>query len=217
MKATLLLMPAGLLIVAAVIVNAVTNPQVSLFVGWLFCALAALAVVTMASPLEDEVGRLDAAQIFTAAWFVLLSSSMTAGSLWNTSIWVPPAEMRAFVKVPADVWVLAGVTLGANLGVRIAFSLNKNLNRSNLKTGDRLQQLFMSPLDMQGKPNMAIAQYVLMNVVAIVVYAVAIFQLFYSIGEKIPVPDFPTIPAEVLSLIGVSAGGFLVANSIPRE
>lgn len=57
----------------------------------------------------------------------------------------------------------------------------------------------------------------LMNVIAIVVYAVAISRLFHTVSGTSPVPDFPTIPAEVLSLIGVSAGGFLVASSVPRD
>lgn len=108
MKTTLLLLPAGLVIVAAVIVH-VVEPQVELYTGCLFCASAPIAVVAMAGPLENEVGRVDAAHLFSAAWFVLLTSSLAAGSLWNISMWTPRKRADADVGLREG----AGGRLGA--------------------------------------------------------------------------------------------------------
>lgn len=92
--------------VIAVSENAVADPQVALHTGWLVCTFAPIAVVAMAGPIENELGRLrlDAAQLFIAAGFVLLTSSVAAGSLWNDSVWAPAKKPElAFIYVPAAI------------------------------------------------------------------------------------------------------------------
>lgn len=178
-------------------------PQLGLFIGCLLCATATVSLLLFVDrPLTHEVGRDDAAHAITAAWFVLLISSMAAASLWNIFQWPgpaccpanPPAAclLTAYVSIPKEVWVLAGITLTANFGVRLAFRLNRGEARSSRNDDiPKVQQLMSSPLDLDAKPQMGIAQYLMLNMVGILVYGIAIARIFGVVNVRESVGRFP--------------------------
>jgi hypothetical protein len=196
------------------------KPHWALFGSWLLCAAAALFVVNVVrSPLKNEVGRDDAAQLFTISWFVLLTSAMAAGSLWNVFVWdTGSTELSAFVKIPPEVWVLGGIAVLSNVGVRAAFALSTKPGKYEVRsTPDRLSGLMTLPLDSDGSGKMAAAQYVVFNMLGLVVYGVAIARLFGSVVGSNPVGTFPTIPSEVLGLMAVSGGGLVISSAVPSR
>lgn len=193
-------------------------PGVALFIGWLLCAIAAITVVkAVQEPLTNEVGRYDAAHLFTIAWFVLLTSAMASGSLWNICAWNSTAtQLNAFVDVPPGVWILGGITLLSNVGIRTAFALSTGPDKLNIAPGPTaMDDIVKPPLDPDGSTKMAAAQYVIFNLLALVVYAIAIARVFSVVKVGELVGTFPAIPEEMLGLFAVSAGGFVVTSATP--
>ncbi|MBK7464715.1 MAG: DUF2778 domain-containing protein [Betaproteobacteria bacterium] len=214
-----LVLPLALM-VAAVMVHwlASGSPGVALFFGWILCAMAATRVVmAVQDPLANEVGRYDAAHLFTIAWFVLLTSAMASGSLWNVFVWrTDTTTLNAFINVPASVWILGGITLLSNVGIRLTFALSQKPNQLEKEPlQSKLDEIVTPPLDSDGSTKMASAQYVLFNLLALVVYGVAIARMFALATAGEPLGSFPAIPDEVLGLFAVSAGGFVVTSAVP--
>lgn len=150
---------------------------------------------------------------------------MAAASLWNIFQWAGPAGclgnppaaclLTAYVSIPKDVWVLAGITLTANFGVRLAFRLNRGEAKSSRHDKiQKVRQLMSSPLDLDAKPQMGIAQYLMLNMVGILVYGIAIARIFGVVKVRESVGSFPSIPPEMLSLMGISAGALVAVNSL---
>lgn len=217
-----LALPILLILAAAVLTAFVTaremSPQIALFLSWALCAAAALSVVNATpAPLKNEVGRDDAAHMFTISWFVLLVSGMAAGSLWNVFVIAPSSnDFNAFVTVPPEVWILGGITILTNVGVRAAFAISPKPDKHNVRhTNNRIAELITTPLDDDGSAKMGAAQYVVFNLIALVVYGVAIARLFAAVTGTGTVPAFPGIPAEVLGLMAVSGAGLVATNAVP--
>lgn len=218
-----LVVPGGLVILAAVLAGAVSArdiplPALALYGGWLLCAIAAVAIVhAVRAPLKNEVGRDDAAHLFTIAWFVLLTSGMAAGSLWNVFVQAPGAPtLKAFVAVPASVWILGGITLLSNLGVRASFAASDKPEKYFVQPSpNRVAALMTTPLDDDGSAKMTAAQYVVFNLVALIVYGVAIARRFWAVTGQGEVGAFPEIPAEILGLMAVSGAGLVTSSAVP--
>jgi hypothetical protein len=220
-----LLMPLALIASAAVLTwflatNAGPRPHWALFSSWFLCAAASVTVVSaVQSPLKNEVGRDDAAHLFTISWFVLLTSAMAAGSLWNVFVWDPKStELSAFVKIPPEVWILGGIAILSNVGVRAAFALSPKQKKYDVQSSpNRVSELMTLPLDSEGSGKMAAAQYVVFNVLGLVVYGVAIARLFGTVVGSAQVGAFPKIPSEVLGLMAVSGAGLVISSTVPSS
>lgn len=213
-----LLLPLGAMLLAAFLeFHLQRHPEPALFLAWLLMAIAALLLlIRVKDALRNEAGLLDAAELVTLAWFMLLSSALGAASLWNVYAWKPgDATLGAFVTIPGQLWVMAGLPLIANFGVRLAFSMRGGAVRTAAMVPP-MQQLLASPLDPAAKPQMGNAQYMILNLIVLLVYAIAIARLFSAVVVGGTVGSFPDIPEEVLALIGVSVGGFVATTAIPR-
>lgn len=97
-----------------------------------------------------------------------------------------------FVKIPADEWILAGITLTAIAGARIGIASQYESNpRDGHRTVSVLQSDGRHSLDCRHRGD-------------------------HLHGQRDPLSDFHYTPAEVLTLMGVSAGGLVVINSNPN-
>lgn len=211
--------PIILVLAGASLTSLTRNPQVALFGSWVLCAAAALSVVrAVPAALRNEVGRDDAAHLFTIAWFILLTSAMAAGSLWNVSLWTykPDVPLDAFVSVPSSVWILGGITILSNVGVRAAFAVSQKADKYKVERSPNwMAELMTTPLDDDGSARMGAAQFVVFNVLGLIVYGVAVARIFGALPEGAPVPEFPEIPPEVLGLMAVSGGGIVASSAVP--
>lgn len=196
-----------------------THPGPALFLAWLLMAIAVLILlVRVKDLLRNDAGLLDAGELVTLAWFVLLSSALGAASLWNVYAWkTGGATLDAFVTIPGRLWVMAGLPLIANFGVRLAYSL-RGARAAGAVAGASaappMQQLLASPLGHSLQPRMGNAQYLMLNMVVLIVYAIAIGRLFSAVVVGGQVGTFPDIPEAVLALVGVSVGGFVATTAI---
>ena len=199
-----------------------THPGPALFLAWLLMAVAVLLLlIRVKDVLRNDAGLLDAAELVTLAWFVLLSSALGAASLWNVFAWKPGGPtLDAFVTIPGQLWVMAGLPLIANIGVRVAYALRgagavHAVHAVHAVAGiPPMQQLLASPLSRSVTPRMGNAQYLMLNMVILIVYAIAIGRLFSAVVVGGAVGDFPGIPEQVLALVGVSVGGFVATAAL---
>ena len=77
-----------------------------------------------------------------------------------------------------------------------------------------LVELMSSPLDTGGKPQMGIAQFLMLNAIGLLVYGMAIARIYGRVTVGQMVHGFPEIPAEVLALMGLGAGGKVVVSAV---
>lgn len=77
-----------------------------------------------------------------------------------------------------------------------------------------LVELMSSPLDTGGKPQMGIAQFLMLNAIGLLVYGMANARIYGSVTVGQMVHGFPEIPAEVLALMVLSAGGMVVVSAV---
>src|SRR5689334_13419154 len=71
-------------------------------------------------------------------------------------------------------------------------------------------------LGVQDKVDLAALQKLLFQISAVIVYAVALGRLIYSIPVTDPITAFPPIPEGFLALLGVSTATAAVNRSLPR-
>ena len=77
-----------------------------------------------------------------------------------------------------------------------------------------LVKLMSSPLNTGGKPQTGIAQFLMLNAIGLLVYGMAIARIFGRVTVGQMVHGFPEIPAEVLALMGLGAGGKVVGSAV---
>jgi hypothetical protein len=194
------------------------HAQLALFSSWALMAIAALLLLThVTNLLRNAGGKLDAAELVTLAWFVLLSSALGAASLWNVYHGTfSQKELTAFVDIPTRLWVMAGLPLLANVGTEAVYRLRGLHAVHAAAVTPPMQQLLSSPLDSTDRAQMGNAQYLMLNLIVLIVYAIAIARLFGEIVPGKTILAFPDLPETILALIGVSVGGYVATTATDR-
>jgi hypothetical protein len=213
-------------------------------VGGVLAAVAAIPKEgpSLRAVLVDERNRYSQPALITLAWFVVIVSAYLACALWNVALWIPSptTPLPIEIKVPPTVWVLAGI-VGVDVIAASIIVTQKGWrapSASHLAEAQRIGQpvpeagtLFVRgrPADAEGVDfiaydelgvqetvDLAALQKLLFQITAVIVYAVALGRLIYSMPVRDAISGFPPIPEGFLALIGVSTATAVINRAIPR-
>lgn len=171
--------------------------------------------------LADPQNRLSLPNLVIVCWFVVIVSAYLAAALFNFHLWDGSSpDLPLDIKIPASIWVLAGISVSHLAGTNIVVE-NKKLSRTlavNAKASDA-RPVDMFSYDEVGAANkldLTAVQYLLFQIAAVIVYSVALGMLMFKTDVSKPILQFPIIPDGFLALLGVSAAGNLVNRAVPR-
>lgn len=180
----------------------------------------------------DAYNRASLQQALTFAWFVLLSGSFLALSLYNTMLWKAGQNtVEFFVDIPQTVWILAGITLGGLAGdaaIKTALAERAGPVPTETDNPNRAGDMFRNAVPQQAKPSDMIAnarygsqtttdlgavQQLMFQVVLLIGYAIAVFRFAMTSDGTKAFAALPNIPEQLLYLIFGSTLGGLVTKA----
>jgi hypothetical protein len=179
---------------------------------------------TLRTALLDSRNRYSLPNLITVCWFVTIVSAYLSTALGNIHLWDPSKtnSLPISIIVPNSIWVLAGIVGVSVVGTNIIISEKMKSTGSGVYKPATTADAKMSDLvtydedSVRDKTDLAALQQLLFQIVAVIVYVVALGRLMVSTGPAKTITEFPVIPEGFLALLGVSTLTALANRAIPR-
>jgi hypothetical protein len=186
--------------------------------------------------LIDNRNKMSLARLQLGLWLILISSAFLAASLTNLhinmfstplnfSVSTTPSNPLS-IAIPPEILAIFGVSATSLVGASAVLNV-KNNNGQQIHTHDSRDQAHWN--DMFKGDDAVNSDYVdlsklqmfYITVIMTLVYGVALGMLFFGSGNGVDprtlaITAFPSLSATMVTLLGISQGGYLVYKAVPR-
>ncbi|PWT98981.1 MAG: hypothetical protein C5B51_28135 [Terriglobia bacterium] len=176
--------------------------------------------------LIDENDRISLSRFQLVLWTILLLSGLLAAAFGNLfrGLSLPPSPPMACrvddplgIIVSPNVWALMGITLTAAVASELVKQTNRMRGRPIIANGGpedaSWADLFMATEGTARRVDLTRVQNFYFTVVLVIAYGALLQQLFV---RNYFICAFPELTSGMLTLLGISHAGYVVAKAIPR-